>query len=146
MSATTLLREAIEAMPGDRWETKVERTPGGRPMRAASVPGMRWRELEIHHADLDAGYTPADWSLEFAAHLLDAMVKRLDPHDAEGSRGLEIRPLDSERVWVIGHGEAEYPVPIVTGPAGDVGWWLTGRGAPATLSCSHGELPAIEGW
>jgi maleylpyruvate isomerase len=141
MAGTTTLGDAIEAMPDDLWETRVERTPGGRVMRAASVPGMRWRELEIHHVDLGVAYGTHDWSPEFATHLLDAMVKRLDPDQA-----LEIRPLDADRSWVVGDTDAEYPVPVVTGPASDLGWWLTGRPAPETLSCSHGELPVIEGW
>jgi maleylpyruvate isomerase len=136
-----MLQVAIDAVPDDRWESRIERTPGGRTMRAASFPGMRWRELEIHHVDLDAGYTRADWSLGFAEHLLDAMTKRLASADP-----FEVKPLDSRRTWVIGSGESEYPVPVVTGPAADLAWWLTGRAAPDSVSCSRGELPPIEGW
>ncbi|MGC4111811.1 MAG: maleylpyruvate isomerase family mycothiol-dependent enzyme [Nocardioides sp.] len=147
LGATTILADAVAAMPDDAWETRVERTPGGLPMRAASVPGMRWRELEIHHVDLDAGYAPSDWEPAFAEHLLDAMTKRLHPAEA-----FEIRPSDSPRTWVVGPGDAsndsdgEYAVPVVAGPAADLGWWLTGRGAPDSVTCSHGELPPIEGW
>jgi maleylpyruvate isomerase len=141
MSATTHLQEAMQAIPDDRWETRVERTPGGRRMRAGSFPGMRLRELEIHHVDLGAGYSTSDWTVAFAEHLLDAMAKRLDPDVA-----FEIKPLDSSRSWILGSGESEYPVPVVSGPAADAGWWLTGRPAPDTLSCSQGKLPTIEGW
>jgi len=142
MAETTILQEAVDAVPHDQWEARIERTPGGRAMRAASVPGMRWRELEIHHADLDAGYSCADWTQDFAEHLLDAMAKRLRPEQA-----FEVKPLDSSRTWLLGDGgEAEYAVPIVTGPAADLGWWLTGRPPSAALSCSRGELPSIEGW
>lgn len=141
LGATTVFADAVTAMPGDAWEARVERTPGGRTMRVASVPGMRLRELEIHHVDLDAGYTTSDWTPAFAEHLLDAMAKRLSPTPA-----VEVRPDDLPRTWVLGSGESEYPVPVVTGPAADLGWWLTGRQAPGTLSCSHGELPEIEGW
>jgi maleylpyruvate isomerase len=141
MAGTTLLDEGISAVPHEAWSTYVERTPGGRRMRADSLPGMRLRELEIHHVDLDAGYTCADWSVVFAEHLLDAMAKRVRPDEP-----FEVKPLDSRRTWVFGSGEAEYPVPIVTGPAAGAAWWLTGRAAPGTLSCSRGELPTIEGW
>jgi maleylpyruvate isomerase len=151
MAGTTQLADAIEAVPDDRWETKVERTPGGRVMRAGSVPGMRWRELEIHHADLGLSYSRADWSPAFASHLIDSMAKRLAP-----DRPLEIRPLDSDHAWAVGDGSpvagqvagqvAGHPVAVVTGPAADIGWWLTGRPAPDTVSCSHGELPSIKGW
>lgn len=144
MAGTTDLAAAIDAVPDDRWATKVERTPGGRAMRASSVPAMRWRELEIHHADLGLGYSPADWSPEFASHLIDSMIKRLDR-----DRPLEIRASDSDRTWVVG-GSAVVSegkgAPVVTGPAADLGWWLTGRPAPGTVSCSLGELPEIGGW
>jgi|SRR4051812_18206077 maleylpyruvate isomerase len=141
LAGVTLLQEAIDAVPADRWDTRVERTPGGRTMRAGAFPGMRWRELEIHHVDLDAGYQPSGWSIDFAEHLLDAMTKRLAPEQP-----FEVKPLDSKRSWLVGDGESEYPVPVVTGPAADLGWWLTGRPTPDSVSCSRGELPSIEGW
>lgn len=141
LAGVTHLQEAIDAVPEDQWDTRVERTPGGRTLRASAFPGMRWRELEIHHVDLDAGYTRADWSLAFAEHLLDAMDKRIHPEQP-----FEVKPLDSQRTWVVGDGQAEYPVPVVTGPAADLAWWLTGRAVPDTVSCSQGELPPIEGW
>ena len=141
LAATTLLHDAIDAVPPDRWEARIERTPGGRAIRADAFPGMRLREIEIHHVDLGVGYAPADWSPAFAEHLLDAMSKRTAPRGA-----FEVKPLDSTRTWMLGEGEADHSVPIVTGPAADLGWWLTGRPAPATLSCSRGELPSIEGW
>lgn len=141
MGATTTLADAIGAMPDDRWDTRVERTPGGRVMRAGSVPGMRWRELEIHHADLGLDYSRSDWSPAFADHLLGAMVKRLDPSEA-----FELRPTDSDRVWPVGTAEASSAPAVVTGPAADLGWWLTGRPVPDTLSSSSDELPPIEGW
>jgi maleylpyruvate isomerase len=140
LAGTTTLDDAVAAVPDDAWDTRIERTPGGRQIRADALPGMRLRELEIHHVDLDAGYTSADWSPEFAEHLLDAMTKRKSP------TSFEVRPLDSARTWVFGSADAEYPVPVVTGPAADLGRWLTGRPAPDTLHCSHGELPEIGAW
>jgi len=141
LAGVSLLQESFEAVPVDAWETRAERTPGGRTMRVAALPGMRWRELEIHHVDLDAGYGPDDWDLDFAEHLLDAMAKRVRPPEA-----FEIRPHDSPRTWVLGEDEAEYPVPVVTGAAADLAWWLTGRPVGDTVSSSRGELPVIEGW
>jgi len=140
MAGTTNLDDAVAAVPAEAWETRIERTPGGRLIRADAFPGMRLRELEIHHVDLAAGYSRGDWSPAFTEHLLDAMVKRIT------SPAFEVKPVDSSRDWVFGSGDAEYPVPVVTGPAADAGWWLTGRPAPDTLHCSYGELPPIEGW
>jgi maleylpyruvate isomerase len=140
LAGTTILDETVAAVPHGAWDARIERTPGGRRIRADAFPGMRLRELELHHVDLGAGYTTADWSVGFAEHLLDAMAKRVS------EPAFEVRPVDSPRTWVFGSPDAEYPVPVVTGPAADAGWWLTGRPAPDTLHCSQGELPAIEGW
>jgi maleylpyruvate isomerase len=139
LAGTTILDEAISAVPDDVWEERVERTPGGRSMKLASLPGMRLRELEIHEVDLGAGYATTDWSETFAILLLNAMTKRLDPPTR-----LEVRPSDVDRTWILGPNGDDGAV--VTGPAADLGWWLTGRPAPDTLQCSHGELPTIEGW
>jgi maleylpyruvate isomerase len=141
LGGTTLFNDAAVAVPEAAWDSRFERSPGARSMATTAIPGMRLREVEIHHVDLDQGYTRSDWSLAFAEHLLDAMAKRQRPDTP-----FEVKPLDSERTWVLGDGEAEYPVAIVTGTAADLGWWLTGRPAPESLSCSHGELPQIGAW
>lgn len=142
LAGTTTFEDAMAAVPAARWETRVERTPGGRTMRLGSLPGMRIRELEVHHVDLDAGYTTADWSEAFSVLLIDAMAKRLRP-----DHRWEIRPLDVDGTWVVGPDDAPSGEgQIVTGPAAEIGWWLTGRPSSGTVSCSHGELPSIEGW
>jgi maleylpyruvate isomerase len=141
LAGITLVNDAAVSLPEAAWTRRIERTPGGRSMATTSIPGMRLREVEIHHVDLDAGYARTDWSPAFAEHLLDAMVKRLRPEAA-----FEVRPLDSERTWVPGAGDADYPLAIVTGTVADLGWWLTGRPAPESVSCSHGELPQIGAW
>jgi len=141
MAATTAFNAAMAAVPPTSWEGRVERTPGGRTMPTASLPGMRLREVEIHHVDMDAGYSRSEWSPDFADQLLDAMAKRLRPDQA-----FVVKPLESERTWTLGSDESGPPLPVVTGPAPDLGWWLTGRQAPDTLSCSHGELPQIGAW
>ena len=46
------------------------------PSPPATCPAMRLREVEIHHADLAAGYTRADWPPAFVVLLLDAMSRR----------------------------------------------------------------------
>ena len=141
LGGTTVLHDAFAAVPEDGWGGRVERTPGGRSLPVSALPSMRVREIEIHHVDLGADYTTAGWPEPFSVLLLDAMTKRLRPDDP-----FEVKPLDSERTWVVGRTDSEYPVPIVTGPAADLGWWLTGRPAPETLSCSRGELPEIGAW
>lgn len=119
-----------------------ERVPGGVVMRAAFVPELRLREVEIHHADLDAGYTHADWPAETVAAFLDRDAGRYDgpPFLAHAT--------DLGRTWPFGSPGPD--APTVEGPGSAIAWWATGRtvpdaGAGAVLSSSTGELPRMEG-
>ena len=137
MAGVTAFRDAATAVPDDGWGTRIERTPGSdRTFVAAAAVGMRLREVEIHHADLDAGYTHRDWPTAFSALVLDAMVKRgaaREPFTAD--------PSDLDGTWEFGQGG-----PTVSGTAADLAWWLTGRGAGEGLTSDDGELPGIEEW
>lgn len=137
LAGVTVLDDALTAVPEDAWGASIERTPGsGRAFVAAAVPGMRLREVEIHHADLGAGYTHRDWPAEFSALVLDAMAKRgaaADPFTAD--------PADLAGTWSFGEGG-----PTVSGSAADLAWWLTGRGTGEGLTSDNGVLPGIEEW
>jgi len=137
LGATTGFADAMAAVPEDAWGTEIERVPGGPTFRAGAVPGMRLRELEIHHADLDAGYTRADWTPAFATLLLDSMAKR-----ESWTEPFLARPTDVEGTWTFGQGGRT----TVTGTAADLGWWLTGRGSGEGLTSDIGKLPGIGAW
>ena len=79
LAATTSFEQAVVAMHDQDWEGRFERTPGGRRFAVANIPLMRVREVEIHHADLGADYSAADWPKDFAVLLLDSMTKRPYP-------------------------------------------------------------------
>ncbi len=83
------------------WDGRFERTPGGPDFALANVPLMRLREVEIHHADLDAGYTAADWPEGFRVVLLDSMTKRSYPAP------FTVRPSDLDRTWHYGDRERD---------------------------------------
>lgn len=137
LAATGTFTDAMTAMHEEDWSGRFERTPGAAVIRVASVPLMRLREVEIHHADLDAGYAPSDWSPEFCAALLRSMTR------FEVGAPFEVRPTDLDGTWRYGEGEGG---PVVTGTAGALGWWLTGRGAGEGLTSSTGDLPEMEAW
>jgi maleylpyruvate isomerase len=139
LASLTTFVEAAEAVPPEAWAGRFDRTPGGPQLPLEAVPLMRLRELEIHHADLGAGYGPDDWTTWFAELVVSTMVKRLDP-DA----GFRVAPLDGSHTWDVGPVD-EDPV-LVTGPVADVAWWLTGRTPSDQVSCSRGALPEIGGW
>jgi maleylpyruvate isomerase len=139
LRATTLLADALGAVPDDRWSTRIERTPGGPTFSAYAVAGMRLREVEIHHADLGVGFTRADWPASFRARLLDSMAKRDD-----WTEPFTAAPVDLDGTWQCG--AVTDASPTVSGAAADLGWWLTGRGDGEGLTSDSGDLPRIEEW
>lgn len=114
-----------------------ERTPGGRVVPARAVPFLRLCEVEIHHADLDAGYTASDWPPDNAMSFLS--------NDARQYRGPGFHAVatDEPARWTFGETDASSPT--VSGPLGALAWWATGRDPGSVLSSTNGTLPTLEG-
>jgi uncharacterized protein (TIGR03083 family) len=53
------LEDAWRNLDDDRWTGTVVVTPGARPVR--ELVFRRLREVEVHHVDLDLGYTTSSW-------------------------------------------------------------------------------------
>jgi maleylpyruvate isomerase len=140
LAGATLVTDAVDRLPDELWTETFERTPGGRVIRYAAIPGMRLREVEIHHVDLAAGFEPRGWSDAFAAHLIGAMVKR-----GASDHSFRVLATDLATTWVIGEDPDETGT-TVSGPAGDLAWWLTGRPPADSLTSSTGELPPVKAW
>jgi maleylpyruvate isomerase len=138
LAATTELADAIERMPEEAWQGTVERTPGSDvTFPAAQVPAKRLSEVEIHHADLDAGYDRTMWPEEFATDLLSNVARRL------AQRGpLTLRATDLGRSWPVG-GDGG---PWVAGTLVDLAWWGTGRGEGDGLTSETGTVPTLGSW
>ncbi|GAA3824831.1 maleylpyruvate isomerase family mycothiol-dependent enzyme [Sphaerisporangium flaviroseum] len=108
--------DMLGSMPPEAWAALVEgmRPP---PHPAWYLLVRRIREVEIHHVDLDAGYTWADWP--------DVFVQR-ELHDAMACRPRAESTISAvragDRSWT-GLGEG----PAVAGWAPGVLGWLTGR-------------------
>lgn len=113
----------------------VERTPGGPEIAAPDLVEMRWREVEIHHADLLVGYRPSDWPAPFATYLLEQVARDRSP---EVDITLHARDLD--RTFLLGRGGHG-----VAGGAGDLAWWLVGRGEGEGLTSTR-PLPTLGPW
>jgi maleylpyruvate isomerase len=128
--------DAAAAMPAQAWTFPLEfiRLP------AAGVPWARLREVEVHHADLGQGYTPADWSEAFALRLLREIVTGAGP-DAPA---MILRPFGIDHPLTIG--SADNP-PVVGGPTKSLAAWLSGRGDGTDLTVSpDGGLPTPARW
>lgn len=115
--------------------TAVERTPGGPVLTAPQLVDARWREVEVHHADLDAGYAPSDWPLPFASALLEDLVRH-----RSGELDLTLHVRDLEQTLLVGRGGHG-----VAGGAADLAWWLSGRGTGAGLASTR-PLPTLGPW
>lgn len=135
LAASTRISESLDDFPEELLDATFERVPGGRLVPAGNVSLMRLLEVEIHHADLGASYTSADWPVEFVTHLLTR-------RSAQGAQdtGFTAYAVDLDRSFVYGDGG-----PTVSGTAAALAWWTTGRGSGAGLTSDDGTLPGIEG-
>ena len=115
--------DAAAAMPAAAWAVRLHSTG----QSAAAVPWSRLREVVVHHVDLGAGYTPADWTDAFALRLLREITAGVD------GPPMRLRPYGIEHALTIG--TADDP-PVVGGPTRSraAGGGRRGGGAPRTLT------------
>jgi maleylpyruvate isomerase len=104
------------------------------------IPLMRTREVEIHHVDLDGGYTPAHWSEGFVHRTLDQLAPFF-----RSERDMPVGRLaasDSDRSW-----EVAADGPALTGPTNALLAWLTGRSTGDGLQLDTGDpVPMAPTW
>jgi len=104
----------------------------------AGVASRRRTEVEVHHADLLLDYAAAAWPEDFSRELIG---RRQDELGLDGPSAV-LSSTDVEGLWKLGSGAG----PEIEGTAGDLAWWLVGRGGGAGLVSSTGELPQIAKW
>jgi maleylpyruvate isomerase len=73
--ACTRLEQAWHDLSDDAWDREGEVGPGPRSMH--EILFRRWREVEVHHVDLDLGFGPADWPEAYVAAELERGLPRL---------------------------------------------------------------------
>ncbi|QYJ04958.1 maleylpyruvate isomerase family mycothiol-dependent enzyme [Nocardioides panacisoli] len=130
---STLLTEQISVIDPRDDDVEFPRAPGHGPMfRVGTMPLLRLREVEIHHADLGVGYTHREWPEETVVRLLD------HASGAYAGTPFTAYATDLDRRWEFAGGGA-----AVEGVGSALAWWTTGRG-PEGIS-ADGELPRIEG-
>lgn len=89
--------ETMAAIPAAALETRVR---WKHTVPARMLPVLRWRELEIHHADLALGYTPADWPGEFVEHTLATELPALEATGWGGA--VPELPRRELLAWLVG--------------------------------------------
>ncbi|MFC9874354.1 maleylpyruvate isomerase family mycothiol-dependent enzyme [Nocardia salmonicida] len=127
-------------MPAADWQAEVRNRQGG-TLTADQIPWMRLRETEIHHVDLDIGYTPADWPAPFVARLLPETVTDLSAKLLpEATPTFDIQSTDTDFIATVGPGRPHH---TVLGPAWALLGWLVGRTSGNDLT---GPLPPLPAW
>ncbi|MFE6866855.1 maleylpyruvate isomerase family mycothiol-dependent enzyme [Kitasatospora sp. NPDC057692] len=111
---------AAALLPAGAWAAEV-RHRSGLLFPAREIPWRRLMEVEYHHVDLDAGYTPAHWPAEFACAEFRRLADRLSGADLPA---VELFAEDTAERAVIGTGT---PVLAVEGPVRALLAWLSGR-------------------
>jgi maleylpyruvate isomerase len=132
------LVQAINELDVEHEDNLVARAPGMPTFPAREVATHRWAEVEVHHADLDTGYGPENWSTDLADLLLSQVME-----DRADGPSMVLRSIDSGRVWKYGvPGQG----PTIEGRACDLAWWVTGRGEGSGLRSDAPVLPQLEKW
>jgi maleylpyruvate isomerase len=118
----------------EMWRTGAGRG-GGAHVPLGELPSRRWRETEVHHADLDLDFGWSDWSDAFVAAELERTVDGLPERLAPG-QGLHLIATDSGQHWDVG---ADGDRIEVAADSRRLLAWLLGR-------LDDPALPAVAPW
>lgn len=129
------LERTWEATPVPAWARGTGRTARGE-LRLAEIVFRRWREVEVHHADLGIGFTWRDWSIEYVDLELDRQLLALGPRLPD-ELALRIEAADAGEVWIV---EPAPSAPIlIRAPRHELLAWLFGR-------LPHPDWPELAPW
>ncbi|WP_078896514.1 maleylpyruvate isomerase family mycothiol-dependent enzyme [Streptomyces sp. NRRL S-495] len=136
---------AAALLPDGAWAAEVKHRSGA-VFPAAEIPWKRLAEVEYHHVDLDAGYTPEQWPEEFATAEYRRLAEKLAGPAGAGLPAVELLAVelpaeDTAERSVIGAGT---PALTVEGPVRALLAWLSGRADGAGLRRTPGtDLPVL---
>jgi maleylpyruvate isomerase len=130
---------AVSRVRPEQWGFEQAWGSAGQTREASHLLEARLREVAIHHIDLDAGYTAADWSPEFALLILRSA---LPAFEARGLRACVLRPTDIDATVEANGGSALE----ISGPAHALATWLLGRDEGAAVTATGGTLPTPPKW
>lgn len=136
--------QAATEVPEHNWSDIVE-LRGGFQIPAWEIFIRRLNEVEIHHVDLDAGYTPAHWPAEWVSRALANIVDGLA--DREEFPNLVLHAEDTDREFQV-RPQAGGAAITVAGPEPALMAWLIGRSSGDGLAVEpHGTaLPSLPKW
>jgi maleylpyruvate isomerase len=148
-AAINQIEEVWRRMPADAWSRPTAAQVGSRP--AWMSVWARWRETEIHHVDLDAGYAHGHWPSEFVDLLLPRVMPTLATR-LSGPIPVQVETTDRDPAAIATTASTTEDLVIVRGPASAVLSWLIGRASAAagdlevTRSGQAWQLPRLQAW
>jgi maleylpyruvate isomerase len=107
------LEQAWATAPPMVWEQGRGREMSGAEVPVTVFPYKRWREVEIHHADLGLGFTFDDWSDDFVAAGLDEQLPALPGRVENGLAATDVAAIRAELgdrrflAWLFGRWTTE---------------------------------------
>jgi maleylpyruvate isomerase len=135
--AATGLEATWAATRPDVWAAGLGRM-GGNETPVSELPFLRWREVEVHHADLGLGFSWRDWSDAYVDAELERTVAALAARLPAGV-ALRLKPTDGARAWSVPAQAAQ--AVVVARPRRELLAWLLGR-----TGAADAELPPIGPW
>jgi maleylpyruvate isomerase len=148
-AAIDQIEDVWHQMPANAWLRLTAARIGQRP--AWMSVWARWRETEIHHVDLDAGYVHDHWPAEFVDLLLPRVMPTLATR-LNGPIAVQVETVDRDPPLRATTANATEDLVIVRGPASAVLCWLLGRASAAagdlevTRSGRAWQLPRLRAW
>ena len=129
--STAAFEAEYRRMPPEAWH-RIVRWTRGQEHPAARIADARRCEVLVHHADLDAGYTPARWPTDFVQAMLGRVVASFSARD--DAPAMQLHATDTDTTYGIG---AERSAPTIHGPQSSLLAWLMGRSAGADLTARN---------
>jgi maleylpyruvate isomerase len=134
--ACRLLRVALGEATDEIWDAPAI-GPKGEVRIGPGLVVARLREVEVHHVDLDYGYKPEDWPLEWVMEEMDRAMLELPLRLPPGT-AVVLTATDADQRWVAGSGDAV----DITGTTAELFAWVIGRSAHV----SGVECPILTPW
>jgi len=130
--------QAVNELDVRHEDVLVSKAAGGPTFPARDIPSLRLVEIEVHHADLGIGYSPADWDQAFCELLLSRVLE-----DRADGPAMVLKATDTGGVWKYGvPGQG----PTIVGRSFDLAWWVLGRGDGSGLTSDSDVLPELGKW